>query len=32
MATMYKRIDVLDRNYSVCEEPVCTEHGRAALM
>ena len=29
---MYKRIIVLARKFSVCEEPVCTEQGSAALM
>ena len=29
---MYKRIIVPARRYSVCEEPVCTEQGSAALM
>ena len=29
---MCKRIIILERKYSVCEEPVCTEQGSAALM
>ena len=29
---MYKRIIVLTRKYSVCEEPICTEQGSTALM
>ena len=29
---MYKRIIALARKYSLCEEPVCTEQGTAALM
>ena len=29
---MYKRIIVLARKYSECEEPVCTEQGSAALI
>ena len=29
---MCKRIIILARKYSICEEPVCTEQGNSALM
>ena len=29
---MCKRIIILARKYSVCEEPVCTEQGNAGLV